>query len=215
MSAVTFRERLLPRLAAAGLTVETAQFRQLEGYYRLLERWNRRINLTALDLRDLPETTLDRLIIEPIAAAGAIEDRPLAWLDLGSGGGSPAIPLKVVRPLLRLTMVESKWRKAAFLREVVRTLELADATVVATRIENLADSAPASSFDLGTIRAVRLDRKIAEALGKLLRPGGRLLVFGSADPVVLGAVGLHQPDSRGVSAVGGTTVEAYVKRAIA
>jgi len=215
VSAAAFRERLVRRLSAAGLTLDAAQFQRIEGYYRLLERWNQKINLTALDLHDLPETTLDRLIIEPIAAARTIEDERLAWLDVGSGGGSPAIPLKVVRPLLRLTMVESRSRKAAFLREVVRTLDLADTTVATTRVEDLAASASFPFFDLATVRAVRLNRRMAEALGLLLRPGGRLLVFGSADSVALGALGLHQQaDLPGFPLVGGTVramVETYVK----
>ena len=66
------------------------------------------------------------------------EPAPLAWFDLGSGGGSPAIPLKLVRPDARLTMVESKTRKAAFLREAVAQSGAADAAEVADeRFEEL------------------------------------------------------------------------------
>ena len=71
----------------------------LDAYYRLLARWNRTINLTALSLDPLADEALDRLFIEPLAAAPyireALDVTPLSvWFDLGSGGGSPAIPLK-------------------------------------------------------------------------------------------------------------------------
>lgn len=215
MSTPSFRERLVLRLSAAGLTLDAAQLQQIEGYYRLLERWNQKINLTALDLRDLPQASFDRLILEPIAAASMIEDKRMAWLDIGSGSGSPAIPLKIVRPLLSLTMVESRSRKAAFLREVARTLDLAGATVATTRVEEFATSSSHSLFDLATVRAVRLDRRMVETIQRLLRPGGRLLVFGSADSDAFEEAGLHQevglprmPTQEGLE---GIRVEMYVK----
>src|SRR5207302_10934606 len=113
----------------------------------------------------------------PLAAARLVEDSADVWFDLGSGGGSPAIPLKISRRMLKLTMVESKTRKAAFLREAVRTLELADAHVMNERIEQL----PATEFGqaaLVTVRAVRPDAKLLAACTSLLRTGGRLFLFG-------------------------------------
>ncbi len=69
----------------------------------------------------------------PAVDAGAV---PLL-IDLGSGGGSPAIPLKIARPEFALAMVESKGRKSAFLRDVIRQLSLSRAEVVTDRFENL------------------------------------------------------------------------------
>ena len=123
------------RRAKVVVVPETAT--ALEEYFGLLDRWNAKINLTALPLRPPTDETFDRLFVEPLAAARFLPDESAMWLDLGSGGGSPAIPLNVVRPRLKLTMVESKVRKAAFLREAVRVLKLGNAAVENSRIELL------------------------------------------------------------------------------
>ena len=149
----------------------------LEAYYRLLAQWNVKINLTALPLEPPTDATFDRLFIEPLLAAELIPDVAGAWFDLGSGGGSPAIPLKIVRPSLSLTLVESKTRKAAFLREVVRALKLPETQVANMRFQELPTPTPAA--DLVTVRAVRPDRTLLNESARLLRVGGHLLFFGN------------------------------------
>jgi 16S rRNA (guanine527-N7)-methyltransferase len=174
---LTFRDALQGRAAAIGVTVEDADIAKLQRYYELLARWNRTINLTGLPLEGFPDTTIDRLIIEPLLAAEFLNSTVFDWADLGSGGGSPAIPLKIVRPTPRLSLIESKDRKSAFLREAVRSLNLTDVSVLVDRLESM----PATlrhSFDLVTVRAVRLDLSVAEAVRNLLKPAGRLFVFG-------------------------------------
>ena len=89
------------------------------------------------------------------------------------------MPLKVVRPELRLTLVESKSRKAAFLREVVRSLKLTDTDVLPVRIEDLAIGGRCGHVDLLTVRAVRVDRSFLRTAATLLRTEGRLFLFGS------------------------------------
>jgi 16S rRNA (guanine527-N7)-methyltransferase len=155
------------------------ELERIEGYLTLLQRWNRKLNLTALPLTGFPDTTLDRLIWEPLVAAAHVEDSAaLCWYDIGSGGGSPAIPLKIVRPKVSLTMVEPRERKGAFLREVVRDLGLASASVLATRLGSGLWS-PAGIADLVTLRAVRLDDTLTAAVLALFRPEGRLFLFGN------------------------------------
>jgi 16S rRNA (guanine527-N7)-methyltransferase len=149
----------------------------LETYYRLLAQWNVKINLTALPLQTPSDATFDRLFIEPLLAAELIPDVPGTWFDLGSGGGSPALPLKMVRPSLSLTLVESKTRKAAFLREVIRALKLAGTEVANMRFQELPTPTPAA--DLVTVRAVRADRTLLDESARLLRVGGHLLFFGN------------------------------------
>ena len=180
MSRATFRQKLADRAAAARVGVTSAEISQLEQYFDLLTRWSARMNLTALPLAGLPDKTIDRLFVEPLAAARYVAKSPLAWVDVGSGGGSPAIPLKVLRRHARLTMVESKGRKAAFLREAVRTLELKGADVQNLRFEVLCDpSAPKISADLVTVRAVRADDDLLALCRAVLRPDGELLLFQS------------------------------------
>ena len=88
-------------------------------YYELLGRWNRKINLTSLENSTKP---IDRLLLEPLVASRYFSPSANRLMDVGSGGGSPAIPFKLAVPRLRLTMVEAKARKSAFLREAVRHL---------------------------------------------------------------------------------------------
>jgi 16S rRNA (guanine527-N7)-methyltransferase len=153
----------------------------LESYYRLLAHWNAKINLTALPLETPTDETFDRLLVEPIAASRRIKDSPASWLDLGSGGGSPAVPIKIARPALSLTMVESKERKSSFLREAARVLGLSNTDVVTERFEQLADDPErAGRADIVTVRAIKASHDLYQVVARLLRPEGHLLMFRQA-----------------------------------
>ena len=99
----------------------------------------------------------------------------LRAIDLGSGAGFPGLPLKIFAPEIALTLIESSQKKAAFLKEVVRTLALRDVDVFAGRGEDFLSTA-----DLVTLRAVeRYERGLGIA-ARLVAPGGRLaLLIGS------------------------------------
>ena len=146
----------------------------LVAYVDLLRRWNAKLNLTRLD-RDAAGLT--RLVIEPLAA---VPHLPVSGslIDIGSGGGSPAIPLKLANPDLALRMVEARQRKVAFLREAIRHLDLDRAEVLAERFEALLARADLrGAHDALTVRGVRLDTPAARGLPSLVAPGGRLLLF--------------------------------------
>jgi 16S rRNA (guanine527-N7)-methyltransferase len=151
----------------------------LEAFFQLLSQWNARINLTSLPLDPPTDETFDRLLVEPLAASKQIPTHTSSvWFDLGSGGGSPAIPLKIARPALRLTMIESKERKGAFLREAIRTLGLADTAVETARFEDVASKPEyTGTADLVTVRAVRADEELFATAGRLLKEDARLLLF--------------------------------------
>ena len=175
-----FRERLVSLAAGADIALAAADVDQLEAYYQLLSRWNRRINLTALPLEPLDDAALARLLIEPLAAARYVPESRLKWVDVGSGGGSPAIPLKIVRPLARLTLIEARIRKAAFLSEIVGRLGLTEVSVVNARFEDVAaryDSARVAG--LVTVRAVKADKALFCAAEAVLQPDGQLFLFGA------------------------------------
>jgi len=173
-----FRARLLKRARKADLAIPSPLVAPLEIYFRLLARWNEKINLTALPVDELTDQAVDRLFVEPLAAARFVPERPIEWFDLGSGGGSPALPLKLARPAARLTMVESKTRKAAFLREAVRTLALEDVTIENARFEVVALRADhRRAVDLLTVRAVKIDKSVIRAAAALLASHGRLMLF--------------------------------------
>lgn len=188
MTSLEFRDRLVRRARRAKAPLTLPMLDPLEAYYRLLAHWNAKINLTALPLDAPTDETFDRLLVEPIAASRQIKDSPARWLDLGSGGGSPAIPIKIARPALSLTMVESKERKSAFLREAARALGLSHTDVVTERLEQLARNPDfAGRADMITVRAVRATDELHQAVARLLRPDGHLLMFlpahaASSDP---------------------------------
>ena len=184
VTSLEFRDRLARRAQRAKAPLTVPMLAPLEAYFRLLTDWNAKINLTALPLDAPTDETFDRLLVEPIAATRQIAESPAVWFDLGSGGGSPAIPMKIARPNLELTMVESKARKSAFLREAIRELGLADADVAEGRFEELVKGAEfMATADLVTVRAVKTDVSLFEIAGKLLQSTGRLLLFRPAhDP---------------------------------
>jgi 16S rRNA (guanine527-N7)-methyltransferase len=182
-----FSTRLTRRAARVGLSISDDLAEKLAAFHALLSRWNQKINLTSL--AD-PDESVDRLILEPLVAARHVSPAARRFMDVGSGGGSPAIPLKLALPHLELTMVEAKIRKSAFLREASRHLELIATDVETTRVEELlARPQLHESFDLITMRAVRVEGRMLNTIQAFLRPGGQLLLFrgphGPAEPMVV------------------------------
>ena len=146
---------------------------------QLLARWNRRVNLTALNVDPPTDDAIDRLLIEPLVAAALIEAADRLAIDVGSGGGSPALPMKIAAPALRMVLVESRGKKCAFLREAVRHLELPDIAVENGRIEGLAQRSEfQGAADLVTMRAVAPSDELWGSMRVLVKPGGRLFWFG-------------------------------------
>jgi 16S rRNA (guanine527-N7)-methyltransferase len=200
-----FRERLAERAGRVGVALTSNVTVELEAYFRLLARWNAKINLTALPLDSPTNETFDRLLIEPLVAARYAADSPLSWFDVGSGGGSPAIPLKILRTKATLTMVEARGRKAAFLREVIRQLRLPAARVENARFENLAQEGPKGA-QLITIRAVRSDLSLFSAAASLLGNGGRVLWFGASRRISTEIPGFQLADVVKLCEIPGSTL---------
>ena len=166
--------RLLKRAERARVELDPNVAVRLAAYVSLLRRWSTRMNLTALDDSD---AGLDRLIVEPLAAARRLPRR--GWLiDIGSGGGSPAIPLQIARPELTVRMVEGKTRKGAFLREAARQLELKRLTVEGCRFEELLTRPELhEAHHVLTVRAVRIEAGMLRNLQAFVAPGGVLALF--------------------------------------
>lgn len=178
MTSRHFHGRLQSRARKARLAVEPGLADRLWRYYRLLTTWNERINLTGLDLLAEAPATLDRILIEPLIAARHVRPGVRRMVDVGSGGGSPAIPMALAIPGVRLLMVESKTRKAVFLREALRELEIARGDVATARFEELlARPELHEAHDLVTLRAVRVESKTLMTLQTLVKPGGALFLF--------------------------------------
>ena len=158
----------------AALALDPALAPLLLAYVALLDRWNRTYNLTAI--RD-PREMVGKHLLDSLAMLPFIADGTLA--DLGAGAGLPGIPLAIARPGLQVTLVESNGKKARFLREAVRTLQLGNVRVAEARIEALDEPA---AFDAITARALAGLPLIVELGGHLLKPNGRLLAMKGAVP---------------------------------
>jgi 16S rRNA (guanine527-N7)-methyltransferase len=176
-----FRTRLIRRAGKSGLFLPDDLINRLIGYYELLSRWNRKINLTALDD---PDEAIDRLLLEPVLAvrhfpAADLDGvRNVRIMDVGSGGGSPAIPMKLAVPSSILTMVEVKARKSAFLREAIRALHLDASSVETHRYEELLSRPELhEAFNVLSLRAVRVEVRTLVTLQAFLKPGGVVLMF--------------------------------------
>jgi 16S rRNA (guanine527-N7)-methyltransferase len=169
-------------------------FDSISTYIDLLLHWNTRINLTAI--RD-PEEIVTRHFGESLFAAHHLLS-PAPWAakhtelnaesvesgarirvaDVGSGAGFPGVPLKLWKPEISLTLIESNHKKAAFLREVSRSLTLMDINVLNTRAEGLS---PSHHSDVVTLRAVERFEKILTAASSLVAIHGKLgLLIGAA-----------------------------------
>lgn len=147
--------------------------KHFEIYLELLLKWNARLNLTAI--RE-PEGILERHFLECIFAAQQLPSDIRTLLDFGSGGGFPGIPFSICRPEMQVTLGESQSKKAAFLREVVRTLNLANVDIFNGRVETLN-----RSFDAVALRAVDKMPDACRAAEPKIAPGGHFILFVTKD----------------------------------
>ena len=118
------------------LAVDDNQVVQIQQYTKILGAWNEKINLTAI--RD-PLEILYRHFCESMFAAFAVPLENGRLADVGSGGGFPGVPLKILRPNLQIVLIESNIKKATFLAEVVREIGLPDVQVLVGRYEELGE----------------------------------------------------------------------------
>lgn len=137
--------------------------------------WNQRVNLTALSEMD---ALAERQFLDVIPLAGML---PQGWhvLDLGSGGGFPGIPLKILRPDLRVSLVDGIRKKTNFLKHLTRVLGLTDVSVRQMRAETMVghDSGAAGGWDVVVSKAVGPPERLADLCGALVRCGGWIVVM--------------------------------------
>jgi len=169
------------------LSAEQAQ--RFEVYLDLLVRWNARMNLTAVRA---PGEIVQRHFAESTFAAQHIPSNVKTVLDFGSGAGLPGIPIAICRPEIGVTLAESQGKKAAFLREAVRTLGL-QAEVWDRRVEQMP---PQRIFDAVTLRAVDKMAEACRAAIERLAPDGYLVAFATrgTEPELrrIGVVAWHE-----------------------
>ncbi|HLV96546.1 MAG TPA: 16S rRNA (guanine(527)-N(7))-methyltransferase RsmG [Candidatus Acidoferrales bacterium] len=158
-------------LRTYGFSASPTYCEQVRLYVELLLRWNRKVSLTAVtELREILKFHFGESLLGIEAAA--IENGRLA--DLGSGAGFPGIPIAMAKPGLEAALIESNAKKAAFLEEVRRELDLKNISVHKGRIEEL----PASEkFTFVTARALGRHRELLGWTRKRLLEGGRAVLW--------------------------------------
>jgi len=167
------RERIFERLGEMELDVGAAEAGKLAEYLRLLKRWNRVHNLTAIT--DTGEM-IERHLAESLALRSFLRGQRSA--DVGSGAGLPGIPLAIVEAEMSFTLIESRAKRASFLSHVKGELALSNVIVEHGRVEDLRGTAP---FDTVLARAVAPLPELIELTAHLLGDDSVLLVPTSAD----------------------------------
>jgi len=170
-------QALVSAAAAFGRALSSDERSRLLRFFRLLLTWNARINLTgARSWAELLEEHLpDALVLERAVGRG------VSLVDVGSGGGLPALPFAVLRPDVALTLVEPRAKRVAFLRTDVREVGVS-AAVLASRAEELA----AGGFDAAASRATFAPEEWLVMGRRLVRPAGQVFLFlpGPPTPVL-------------------------------
>jgi 16S rRNA (guanine527-N7)-methyltransferase len=159
------------RLRGLDIPLGKAQIGQLAKLDDLLEEWGKAVDLAGFRDR---EERFHRYLAEPLDAYRWLPDRAGPALDIGSGGGSPALPLAVARPGDHWTLLEPNRRRAVFLEEALSILGLKGSRVVRRRWE---DFVPDVSFLTITSRGVALPASSLPTFADWLEPAGRLLLF--------------------------------------
>ncbi|MGE4408211.1 16S rRNA (guanine(527)-N(7))-methyltransferase RsmG [Pseudomonas sp.] len=139
-----------------GIAVSARQQEQLLAYLALLIKWNKAYNLTAV--RD-PDEMVSRHLLDSLSVVPFVAEAGQRWLDVGSGGGMPGVPLAIMFPEHGFTLLDSNGKKTRFLTQVKLELGLANLEVIHNRVEQYHPDQP---FDGITSRAFSALRDFAD-----------------------------------------------------
>jgi 16S rRNA (guanine527-N7)-methyltransferase len=178
--------RIAKELEPYGVNANEALCSQIRSYVEMLLLWNRKMSLTAVtDPVEIVRFHFGESIFA--LTVGAISDGRLA--DVGSGAGFPGLPIRLARPSIHLTMIESNTKKCTFLREVSRRLNVdGDVRVLNSRMEDLPTPSEEERFDFISARAVGDFDVLLDFARKFLAKKGRLVLWiGQEDAETLAA----------------------------
>ena len=173
---------LIHGAARLGITLTPAQMDSFETYFKELTDWNTRVNLTAIvEYKDVQiKHFLDSLTV----ALALPKPLPSGYklIDVGSGGGFPGLPLKIVFPQIHLVLLEATNKKAAFLRHMIEVLKLDDASVTSSRAEEAAQQPEyREQFDAAVTRGLAGMAVLTELTLPFCKIGGRLIAQKKGD----------------------------------
>ncbi len=146
--------------------ISEERFKLLKVYLQELWKWNQKINLVGVSSY---KRLVDELLSDSILSAEFVPEKG-TLLDIGSGAGFPAIPIKIIRPDVYFDLVEARSKKAVFLRHIIRTLQLKNIRVIEKRIED-AKKELLPSYDIITFRGIELITGLRLSLPYLQKEG--------------------------------------------
>lgn len=144
------KEEFIQALKDKGITLSQKQLEQFETYYKTLVEWNQKMNLTAITNK---EDVYLKHFYDSLTISFDYEFNNQTLCDIGAGAGFPSIPLKIVYPDLKITIVDSLTKRITFLNHLTKVLELENVKAISARAEDYAIS-HRESFDIVTARAV-------------------------------------------------------------
>ncbi len=153
--------------------ISDTQLQLLGAYLDLIVLWNKKVNLVGAAQ---PDRIVEELFFDSLLPARYLPPEGMV-LDIGSGGGIPAIPLKILIPTLDFLLLEPKRKKSNFLKEAIRALKLDGAKVLRTRIEELPQGFQKEGFHIITARAVMEPERILDIATDHLADGGTMVLF--------------------------------------
>lgn len=171
--------RLLEGIKCLDIVLSNEQIQMIDAYSALLYKWNKTYNLTSITNNDdvLTHHILDSLAAVPIFKRYVFEEAKV--LDVGSGGGLPAIPLAIACPDVSVSLVETVGKKTAFLTQVALSLKLKNVKVFNSRVENLKNL----SFDVISSRAFSSLENFINLSSHLIKPEGCWVALKGQVPV--------------------------------
>lgn len=144
---------------------------KFQTYEKLLLEWNEKFNLTAI--KEENEVT-EKHFIDSLFSLKYVDFDNKTLLDIGSGAGFPALPLAILNPSLKATLIESNGKKVSFLNEVKNVLKLDNVNIVKSRVEDIKEK---EQFDYVSARAVTELRVLLELSIPYLKIGGQLIAY--------------------------------------
>jgi len=168
------RELTISSARELGLTIDKIHAEQFTRYLAHLIEWNKTINLTTII--DPKEIIIKHFVDSLVALAATSFPNNSVILDVGSGGGFPGIPLKIVRSDIRLILVEPVQKKCSFLNSVIGLLQLLDVYTFHGTIEQYTRQSVLHSIDTVVIRALRFE-KIRKHIPALLTSKGKVVLY--------------------------------------
>lgn len=171
-------EWLTKQLSTHGIELSEQQQQQFQTYYQMLVEWNEKMNLTSIT--EEHEVYLKHFYDSIAPSFYADFSQSMSLCDVGAGAGFPSIPLKIIFPNLKVTIVDSLNKRIQFLNQLADALGLQDVSFVHDRAETFGKGVYRDSYDIVTARAVARLSVLSELCIPLVKKGGQFIALKSA-----------------------------------